>query len=581
MSTSVGPIVTVGVRRRWHRRTPLAIVLAALVLVGDRLAAPPRARSRFGGAVRRRPRRPVERRLAELRAARRSPGVLGEQQPRPARRRHARHPRRAGDAVGQRRARRRDGRGSHLRRHQRRSRLVLGPQRSRRARPPVAEPEPCRARSAGPDRRRGDRRGAAARAARCSRAAWSAAGAPTRAASSAVRPRAGRRRRRRWRACRRSQRIFAGGSNTCATAADGRLLCWGADDSGQLGDDGTDARPTPAPVPGADGMVSVTIANNTQAGKKVPDISNSAGFICGVRGSDGRVLCWGNNYTGQLGDGSRDEPRAADAGAGNRRRHPGGGRRPARLRAAPLGPRLVLGRNEFGAIGDGTMGPRLDPPRPRRRAFDRGRGRHLGRRRAQLRAPPARRRAVLGREQPQPARRRLERAAPGAVSGHRVALDRAGQRPRNSNPRTPPARGAERDSHLVGRERDAQDLSARVPALRLRERPRGGACPGDDGALPVAADDAVVADPDDAADRVRRGPTSSAAGCRSPASQIRTPLPAALVLAICLPSGENVASAISSAIPFSVRARVPAGMFQTVARWSTPPAINCAPDGEK
>ena len=65
------------------------------------------------------------------------------------------------------------------------------------------------------------------------------------------------------------------------------------------------------------------------------------------------------------------------------------------------------------------------------------------------------------------------------------------------------------------------------------------------------------------------------------ASQIRTPLPPALVLAICLPSGENVASAISSAIPLSVRAAVPAGIFQTVARWSTPPVINCAPEGEK
>jgi alpha-tubulin suppressor-like RCC1 family protein len=155
------------------------------------------------------------------------------------------------------------------------------------------------------------------------------------------------------------RRIFAGGSNTCATAADGRLLCWGSDDSGQLGDDGTEARSTPAPVPGADGMVSVTIANNTQAGKKVPDMSNSAGFICGVRGRDGRVLCWGNNYTGQLGDRSRENrarpmpvPGIDDAiqvAAGDL--HACALRRSGRV--------SCWGRNEFGAIGDGTMGPRL------------------------------------------------------------------------------------------------------------------------------------------------------------------------------------------------------------------------------
>ena len=154
------------------------------------------------------------------------------------------------------------------------------------------------------------------------------------------------------------QRIFAGGSNTCAASADGRLFCWGADDSGQLGDDGTEARPTPAPVPGAEDLVSVTIANNTQAGKKIPDMSNSAGFICGVR-RDGQVLCWGNNYTGQLGDGSREDrarptlvPGIDDAiqvAAGDL--HVCVLRRSDRV--------SCWGRNEFGALGDGTMGPRV------------------------------------------------------------------------------------------------------------------------------------------------------------------------------------------------------------------------------
>ena len=154
------------------------------------------------------------------------------------------------------------------------------------------------------------------------------------------------------------ERIFAGGSNTCATASDGRLLCLGADESGQLGDDRTEARTMPAAVPGADGMVSVAIANNTQAGKKNPDLSKSAGFMCGVRRT-GDVLCWGNNYTGQLGDGSRDDrarptlvPAITDAiqvAAGDL--HVCALRRSGRV--------SCWGRNEFGAIGDGTMGPRV------------------------------------------------------------------------------------------------------------------------------------------------------------------------------------------------------------------------------
>ena len=388
-STSVGPIV-------YRRRAPaLAPPHAAAIVAGgagadrDRLAAPPRARPRIGRSCSSLGHAGLwsgGSQNCALRGDRlacwgnNSRGQLGDgtldTHGAPVLR------------AGQRRARRRDGRGSYLRRHQRRPRLVLGPQRPRRARPPVAEPEPRPARGAGPDRRPGDRRRAAAR---------------LRAARGRRGQLLGRQRERPARpsAVERDGGAGAGGG-PAAGAADLRRRLEHLRDHGRRAPASAGApttaassattaprrAPTPAPVPGADGMVSVAIANNTQAGKKVPDLSNSAGFICGVRGSDGRVLCWGNNYTGQLGDGSRENrarptpvPGIDDAiqvAAGDL--HVCALRRSGRV--------SCWGRNEFGAIGDGTMGPRLDPPRARRRAFDRGRRRHLRRRRAQLRAPP-------------------------------------------------------------------------------------------------------------------------------------------------------------------------------------------------
>ncbi len=154
------------------------------------------------------------------------------------------------------------------------------------------------------------------------------------------------------------ERIFAGGSNTCVTYAGGPLFCWGADESGQLGDNRTEARPTPAAVQGADGMVSVAIANNTQAGKKNPDLSRSAGFMCGVRGRDGAAFCWGNNVTGQLGDGTREnrgQPTPV-VGIADGIQIAAGDLHVCVLRRS--GRVSCWGRNEFGALGDGSMGPR-------------------------------------------------------------------------------------------------------------------------------------------------------------------------------------------------------------------------------
>jgi alpha-tubulin suppressor-like RCC1 family protein len=89
--------------------------------------------------------------------------------------------------------------------------------------------------------------------------------------------------------------LTAGGQHTCGVTTAGKAYCWGDNTEGQLGDGSRDsstgyARPTPAAVVGGLTFVSLT-----------------AGFqhTCGVTTSGG-AYCWGDNYYGELGDGSRD-----------------------------------------------------------------------------------------------------------------------------------------------------------------------------------------------------------------------------------------------------------------------------------
>ena len=85
--------------------------------------------------------------------------------------------------------------------------------------------------------------------------------------------------------------VAAGGNNTCAIMADGKLLCWGANGSGQIGAAADRDRPTPTIV---DGLAEEPVA------VAVMDAS-----ICALLRS-GTVRCWGDNLLGQLGRGTRD-----------------------------------------------------------------------------------------------------------------------------------------------------------------------------------------------------------------------------------------------------------------------------------
>ncbi|MFT3698320.1 MAG: hypothetical protein QM831_34575 [Kofleriaceae bacterium] len=95
--------------------------------------------------------------------------------------------------------------------------------------------------------------------------------------------------------------IAAGGAHTCVLVGTD-VKCWGLNDRGQIGNGGG-GQPGPAPViVGLDGPIVYVAAPITVAlaGPAI-DVSSGYRHTCAVL-ADGRVQCWGYNVQGQLGD---------------------------------------------------------------------------------------------------------------------------------------------------------------------------------------------------------------------------------------------------------------------------------------
>jgi len=140
--------------------------------------------------------------------------------------------------------------------------------------------------------------------------------------------------------------LAVGGAHACAVDTAGTLVCWGANDFGQGGRAGG-ASGTPRPVAG-----SLTGPTNLSAGER---------HSCAI--ANGATFCWGDNTSGQLGTGG---PRTASPtpalvqGAHEFRRIVAGRAHTCALDAA--GTVWCWGDNSHGQLGAGAVGGTQDAP---------------------------------------------------------------------------------------------------------------------------------------------------------------------------------------------------------------------------
>jgi alpha-tubulin suppressor-like RCC1 family protein len=86
--------------------------------------------------------------------------------------------------------------------------------------------------------------------------------------------------------------ITAGDRHTCALLDTGAVKCWGRNTTALLGDGTTTTRSTPTDVIGlSSGVIALSVDSDSE-------------HTCALL-STGAVKCWGQNSTGELGDGTR------------------------------------------------------------------------------------------------------------------------------------------------------------------------------------------------------------------------------------------------------------------------------------
>lgn len=143
--------------------------------------------------------------------------------------------------------------------------------------------------------------------------------------------------------------VDAGWYHSCALTAAGAMYCWGRNENGEIGDGSIDDRHTPVAVTGL--------------GSAVAAISIGQYYSCALL-DNGGVRCWGDNYFGQLGDGTRIDrhvPTSIDD-ADNYAQIAAGGDHSCGLTTS--GAAKCWGYNGYGQVGDGSDDNYVESPIP-------------------------------------------------------------------------------------------------------------------------------------------------------------------------------------------------------------------------
>src|ERR1700687_965592 len=146
--------------------------------------------------------------------------------------------------------------------------------------------------------------------------------------------------------------LAMGNDHSCTITYDGRVKCWGVNASGQLGDGTTTNRRTPLDVIGLSGLTIMAIAAGQSHTCAVSRTSLS---------SPGVVKCWGDNSYGQLGDGTRISRAApvsvAGLAVGTSSTIAAGSNHTCVLDTSggSTGRLKCWGQNTSGQLGDGTL----------------------------------------------------------------------------------------------------------------------------------------------------------------------------------------------------------------------------------
>jgi alpha-tubulin suppressor-like RCC1 family protein len=154
----------------------------------------------------------------------------------------------------------------------------------------------------------------------------------------------------------RFREVSAGPHHTCGVTTDDKAYCWGINNQAQLGDGTTIDRSAPVAVAG--GLRFRHVSAGGDVSRAAGDIGGgpSDSYTCGVTTSD-RAYCWGNNFYGQLGDGSADffHPTPFAVAGGLRFRNvSAGGRHACGVTTDNLA--YCWGSNFRGQLGMGTGG---------------------------------------------------------------------------------------------------------------------------------------------------------------------------------------------------------------------------------